>query len=118
LVTTLLFTPPFTQLNTPYPATAYLKGFLDTKNISSYQADFGIEVLLQLFSKKGFTTIFENVIAQNIISDNAKRMYKLRQIYIDSINDTILYLQGNNSTLTHLAQWVCKIKPNILPLCI
>jgi hypothetical protein len=101
LVTTLLFTPPFTQLNTPYPATAYLKGFLDTKNISSYQADFGIEVLLQLFSKKGFTTIFENVIAQNIISDNAKRMYKLRQIYIDTIDDTILYLQGNNSTLTH-----------------
>ncbi len=23
---TLLITPPFTQLNTPYPATAYLKG--------------------------------------------------------------------------------------------
>jgi hypothetical protein len=61
LATIFLFTPPFTQLNTPYPATAYLKGFLDTKNISSYQADFGIEVLLQLFSKKGFTTIFEKV---------------------------------------------------------
>ena len=26
-------TPPFTQLNTPYPATAYLKGFLNTKNL-------------------------------------------------------------------------------------
>ena len=25
----LLITPPFTQLNTPYPATAYLKGFLN-----------------------------------------------------------------------------------------
>ncbi|MEZ4828685.1 MAG: hypothetical protein R3C61_20730 [Bacteroidia bacterium] len=27
---TLLFTPPFTQMNTPYPATMYLKGFLNT----------------------------------------------------------------------------------------
>ncbi|MFN3272139.1 MAG: hypothetical protein ACK40Y_06245 [Cloacibacterium caeni] len=47
----LLITPPFTQLNTPYPATAYLKGFLNTKNISSYQMDLGIEVILEIFSK-------------------------------------------------------------------
>jgi len=45
-------TPPFTQLNTPYPATAYLKGFLNTKGIAAYQADLGLEVILQLFSKK------------------------------------------------------------------
>ena len=32
----LFITPPFTQLNTPYPATAYLKGFLNTKNINIY----------------------------------------------------------------------------------
>jgi hypothetical protein len=47
-----LITPPFTQLNTPYPATAYIKGFLNTKNIPSTQADLGIEVILKLFSKK------------------------------------------------------------------
>jgi hypothetical protein len=45
----LLVTPPFTQLNTPYPATAYLKGFFNTKNIKSEQADLGIEVTLQIF---------------------------------------------------------------------
>ena len=28
--TVLLITPPFTQLNTPYPATACLKGYLNT----------------------------------------------------------------------------------------
>ena len=48
--TIFLITPPFTQLNTPYPATAYLKGFLNTKNIASTQADLGIEVILELFS--------------------------------------------------------------------
>jgi hypothetical protein len=51
-------TPPFTQLNTPYPATAYIKGFLNTKNISSTQADLGIEVILRLFSKKGLQDLF------------------------------------------------------------
>ena len=47
----LLITPPFTQLNTPYPATAYLKGFLNTKFISSFQMDLGIEVILELLSE-------------------------------------------------------------------
>ena len=54
-----LVTPPFTQLNTPYPATAYIKGFLNTKNIASEQADLGIEVILALFSKKGLADLFE-----------------------------------------------------------
>ena len=59
--TVFLFTPPFTQLNTPYPATAYLKGFLNTKNISSFQADLGIEVTVSIFSKQGLTKLFEHV---------------------------------------------------------
>ena len=53
-----LITPPFTQLNTPYPATAYIKGFLNTKNIESAQADLGIDVILELFSKKGLIDLF------------------------------------------------------------
>ena len=55
----LLITPPFTQLNTPYPATAYIKGFLNTKNVSSFQADLGIDVILKLFSKQGLTDLFD-----------------------------------------------------------
>ena len=57
----LLITPPFTQLNTPYPATAYLKGFFNTKNISSVQADFGIEVILALFNKEGLIHLFRTI---------------------------------------------------------
>ena len=51
-----LISPPFTQLNTPYPATAYLKGFLNTKGISAYQSDLGIDVILKLFSREGLKT--------------------------------------------------------------
>ena len=57
----LLITPPFTQLNTPYPGTVYLKGFLNAKNIPSYQSDLGIEVILKLFSKKGLQDLFKHI---------------------------------------------------------
>jgi hypothetical protein len=50
----LLLTPPFTQLNTPYPATAYLKGYLNRLGVVAQQADLGIEVILKLFSRAGF----------------------------------------------------------------
>ena len=40
--TVLLITPPFTQLNTPYPATACLKGYLNTLGIKSDQMDLGL----------------------------------------------------------------------------
>jgi hypothetical protein len=101
LTTVLLITPPFTQLNTPYPATAYLKGFLNTKNISSYQADLGIEVLLKLFSKNGFQEIFDSITQIENYSANAQRMYQLKDWYLQTIDETILFLQSQNATLTH-----------------
>lgn len=99
----LLITPPFTQLNTPYPATAYLKGFLNTKNIPSVQADLGIEVILKLFSREGLKNIFEEVKNYpNPLTANAERIIALKDHYIQSIDAVILFLQGNNPTLSHL----------------
>ena len=96
----LLITPPFTQLNTPYPATAYLKGFLNTKNIASTQVDLGIEVILRMFSEKGLTQIFD--FAGNHIStksENAHRIFALKNSYIAVIEPVIAFLQGKNQTL-------------------
>ena len=98
-----LITPPFTQLNTPYPATAYIKGFLNTKNISSFQADLGIEVILALFSKQGLTDLFAQIAFCNqTLSDNAQRIVALKEDYIHAIDAVILFLQGKNPTLSHL----------------
>ncbi len=99
--TVFLFTPPFTQLNTPYPATAYLKGFLNTKNISSFQADLGIEVTLQLFSKQGLQQVFALANERNDFSNNAKRILALKEKYIQCIDEAVLFLQGKNPTLAH-----------------
>ncbi|MEA5257478.1 B12-binding domain-containing radical SAM protein [Arcicella aquatica] len=98
-----LITPPFTQLNTPYPATAYIKGFLNTKHIISNQADLGIEVILSLFSKEGLLNLFAQIESQALpLSDNAQRIIALKDHYIHTIDAVILFLQGKNPTLSHL----------------
>ena len=107
---TLLITPPFTQLNTPYPATAYIKGFLNTKNISAFQMDLGIEVILELFSKDGLQQIFNSVQESELTTENLQRIYSLRQDYINTIEAVIAFLQGNNATL---ARQICS--GNFLP---
>ena len=99
----LLITPPFTQLNTPYPATAYLKGFLNTQNIPSYQCDLGIEVILKLFSSEGLTSLFLQLATRNPkLSPNAQRIYNLRENYIQTIDHVIAFLQEKNVTLAHV----------------
>ncbi|MDD4921930.1 MAG: radical SAM protein [Bacteroidales bacterium] len=101
----LLLTPPFTQLNTPYPATAYLKGFLNTRNCRTFQMDLGIEVILTLFSKKELEILFELACRNNtILSDNAKRIYALRKDYLNTIKDVISFLQGENQGI---ARQIC-----------
>ena len=121
----LLITPPFTQLNTPYPATAYLKGFLNTKGIASFQADLGIEVILKLFSKQGLIDLFgeiernsksqipnhkleERDVKSSAVemsqpkTPNSERILALKSEYLKTIDPVILFLQGKNPTLAHL----------------
>ncbi|MFC4740868.1 B12-binding domain-containing radical SAM protein [Flavobacterium ponti] len=105
----LLITPPFTQLNTPYPATAYIKGFLNTKNIETFQMDLGIEVILKIFSKEGLIAIF-NTNNQQPLTNNSKRIYALKNDYINTIDNVISFLQGKNPTL---ARQICS--GNFLP---
>ncbi|RAJ15424.1 B12-binding domain-containing radical SAM protein [Arenibacter echinorum] len=107
----LLITPPFTQLNTPYPATAYLKGFLNTKGISAFQMDLGIEVILKIFSKDGIRNIFDHAQANNSISsDNCHRINALKEDYLKTIDSVVSFLQGHNATF---ARQICT--PNFLP---
>ena len=99
----VIVTPPFTQLNTPYPASAYLKGFLNTKGIASVQWDLGIEVILELFSSKGLSDLFENVYrtGYTMESENAVRIIQLRSEYIQTIDHVIRFLQGKLPELAH-----------------
>ena len=99
----LLITPPFTQLNTPYPATAYLTGFLQTKGVSVFQADLSIETFLALFSRPGLTRLFSAIRDQNenksISGEIIQWALMMEERYLDTIDPTIRFLQGADPSL-------------------
>lgn len=99
----LFITPPFTQLNTPYPATAYLKGYLNTLDEKSVQADLSLETILSLFSASGLRALFDEIQGEDLnFSDNTRRILSLRDNYIGTIDRVISFLQGREQTLAHL----------------
>jgi radical SAM superfamily enzyme YgiQ (UPF0313 family) len=97
----LLLTPPMTQLNTPYPATAYLTGFLRKQGYDCLQADPAIELVLRLFSKHGLGRIGKELSAPAL--KKSKRAY---QFFLDEfetyeavIEPVIRFLQGKDPSL-------------------
>ncbi len=98
----VLLTPPFTQLNTPYPATAYLKGYLNTLGVESFQSDLGLEVILEVFSSAGLESVFAMVDeSEKKLSDNAYRILTNRKKYLKTIDAVISFLQNKNQTMAH-----------------
>ncbi|MCR5887545.1 hypothetical protein LRS06_07090 [Hymenobacter sp. J193] len=96
----LLITPPLTQLNTPYPATAYLKGFLGGRGYHLAQADLGLELVLKIFSPEGLGRVFDAIEAGGFqLSDNARRMMRLRRSYQSTIGPVMRFLQNKDNTL-------------------
>lgn len=101
-IKTLLLTPPFTQLNTPYPATAYLQGYLNTIGASSSQADLGMEVILALFTKTGLANLFDRIQSNDQkLEPNEHRILSLANEYSSTIEPVISFLQNNNPTLAY-----------------
>ena len=96
---TLLLTPPLTQLNTPYPATAYLKYFLQSRNFAVEQADLGIELILNVFCKKGLQELFNQV--ERVNSEDDERLLLLKERYISCVEPVIRFLQNKEHTLAH-----------------
>ncbi len=96
----LLITPPLTQLNTPYPATAYIKGFLVGRGYEVTQADLGLQLVLRLFSAAGLQRVFAEIEAGNFaLSDNATRMLRLQNRYLATIGPVVRFLQNKDLTL-------------------
>ncbi|OGX84238.1 radical SAM protein [Hymenobacter lapidarius] len=96
----LLLTPPLTQLNTPYPATAYIKGFLGGRGYQVTQADMGLQLVLRLFSVEGLKQVFAEIEAGDFdLSDNAKRMLRLQNRYLSTITPVVRFLQNKDLTL-------------------
>lgn len=91
-----LVLPPLTQMNTPYPSTAYLQGYLRQVGIPVAQADFGIELLLKIFSRTGLEAIHREVRGH---SDSVNFFKEAFTDYCHTIEPVIRFLQGKDPSL-------------------
>jgi hypothetical protein len=107
----LLLIPPLTQLNTPYPSTAYLTGFLRGHGVEVSQADLGIEMVLRIFCRSGLQAVFEQVRTGDAeLPGEAKQMLAIEPAYLQTIDPVIEFLQGRNPSLALLLA-----RPGFLP---
>lgn len=104
----LLATPPMTQINTPYPATAYLAGFLKKYSIEFSQADVGLELFLALFSKSGLEKVNERLEKrygknqpEKPASKSVRYFLKNAPEILKLIDPVVKFLQGKDPTLSY-----------------
>jgi hypothetical protein len=98
-INTLLITPPFTQLNTAYPATAYIKGFLNSKNLKATQIDLSIELFSAVFTKEFIDAIFKQ--ADLLGNKDLPLVYNQREEYIDKVETVMQYLRVQDVTAAY-----------------
>lgn len=97
----LSFIPPMTQLNTPYPSTAYITGFLRKQGIDAVQADIALGLVLKLFSPEGLDRIAAEIEQYEEVTERVALFMDQFSRYRATIAPTIRFLQGGDSTLAH-----------------
>ena len=95
--------PPMTQLNTPYPSTAYLTGFLRSRGVAATQVDLALGLVLALLTPHYLLQVKQ--LAQTM--PEAARSASVNAFldhfprYQQTVLPTIAFLQGRDATLCH-----------------
>lgn len=95
----LLVTPPLTQLNTAYPATCQLKGFLSSHGIDAGQMDLSIELIQELFTAGQLEVIFQKAGLLHKISKANRITLQQKDFYIKTIEPVMRFLSGRDNSL-------------------
>jgi Radical SAM superfamily len=99
----LSLVPPMTQLNTPYPSTAYLTGFLRSRGVDAVQDDLALRLVLALLSPAGLDALRAAV--QDVPAARRTAVAQGFDTHFDayrrSIAPVIAFLQGRDPTLAH-----------------
>ena len=92
-----------TQLNTPYPSTAYITGFLRSRQMHAVQEDLALALILRLLSRTGLSAVVERIAVLPAAARSARvaAFWQRRADYLTTIAPTIAFLQGRDSTLAH-----------------
>ena len=95
--------PPMTQLNTPYPSTAYLTGFLRAQGVDAVQEDLALALVLALLTPESLLKVRAIAIEQPETQRSASVNYFLDHFerYQNTVTATVAFLQGRDSTLSH-----------------
>ena len=95
--------PPMTQLNTPYPSTAYITGFLRSRGFDAVQEDVALGLVLKLFSLQGLQAIHAHILDtdQSQKTPTVHAFTDQYDSYASTIGPVIRFLQGGDSTLAH-----------------
>lgn len=95
--------PPMTQLNTPYPSTAYLTGFLRSRGVAAFQEDLALALVLRLLSPEGLRTVAARVDAlpEARRSPAVQSFAAQQERYLATVGPAIAFLQGRDATLAH-----------------
>jgi radical SAM superfamily enzyme YgiQ (UPF0313 family) len=92
-----------TQLNTPYPATAYLTGFLRPRGVETYQVDVALELILRLFSRPGLERVRATIVAQKkrrAWPKSVAHFLEHYDAYAETIEPAVRFLQGKDPSLS------------------
>jgi len=95
--------PPMTQLNTPYPSTAYLTGFLRSQGVDAVQEDLALALVLRLLSSTGLQAVREVVDALPLKArtEAVRSFAEQADAHLATVDRVIAYLQGLDATLAH-----------------
>ncbi|MDP3084360.1 MAG: radical SAM protein, partial [Rubrivivax sp.] len=93
--------PPMTQLNTPYPSTAYLTGFLRSRGVAAVQEDLALALVLELFSAHGLQAVQAQIEAADERTARVAAFSEQLPRYLATIGPTLAFLQGRDPTLAH-----------------
>lgn len=94
----LLILPPMTQINTPYPATPFLTGFLRHRGIDAVQADFAIALVIRLFTRDGLQRALDRI-SPSTASPAVRHLLEHRAQVLATIEPAIRFLQGKDPSL-------------------
>ena len=94
---------PMTQLNTPYPSTAYLTGFLRSRGVAAVQEDLALALALALLSADGLAAVQAQLTAlpARQRSPLASAFSEHFDAYRATVGPTVAFLQGRDPTLAH-----------------
>ena len=95
--------PPMTQLNVPYPSTAYLTGFLRSRGFLAMQDDLALKMVLSVFTPEGLQLIRAEVERLAVSKRSPAVDIFLGEFsrYQSTISPAIAFLQGRDPSIGH-----------------